>query len=89
MKTYLVLHVISNLFLDTRWNWVATTLNPHYEGNIYLFAHQWRTKSYARGANLQGGGTVVRKARPFQIQFDRGVYVSLPLTHVWQFFLST
>ena len=51
MKTYLVLHVISNLFLDTRWNWVATTLNPHYEGNIYLFGISGEQKGMPGGRN--------------------------------------
>ena len=87
MKTYLVLHVISNLFLDTRWNWVATTLNPHYEGNIYIFGISGVQRVMLGGES--SGGRNRKKARPFQFQFDGGVYVSLPLTHVWQFFLPT
>jgi hypothetical protein len=28
------IHLKSIVLLDTKWSWVATTLNPHYEGRI-------------------------------------------------------
>jgi hypothetical protein len=33
-QPYKLRHLKSIVLLDTKWSWVATTLNPHYEGRI-------------------------------------------------------
>jgi hypothetical protein len=33
-QLYNLRHLKSIVLLDTKWSWVATTLNPHYEGRI-------------------------------------------------------